>query len=50
MKALSRISFLFALIVLAAVNNIMAQRIIKGTVYMDGKPALVLLLRHKEVV
>ncbi len=39
MKALSRISFLFALIVLAAVNNIMAQRIIKGTVYMDGKPA-----------
>ena len=39
MKTLSRISFLFALIVLAAVNSVMAQRIIKGTVYMDGKPA-----------
>jgi tetratricopeptide (TPR) repeat protein len=39
MKALARISFLFALIVLAAVNGTMAQRIIKGTVYMDGKPA-----------
>lgn len=39
MKALSRISFLFALIVLAAVSSSMAQRIIKGTVYMDGKPA-----------
>jgi tetratricopeptide (TPR) repeat protein len=39
MKTLSRISFLLALIVLAAVNNIMAQRVIKGTVYMDGKPA-----------
>ncbi len=39
MKALSRISFLFTLIVLAAINAVMAQRVIKGTVYMDGKPA-----------
>lgn len=39
MKALSRISFLFALIVLVAVTGSMAQRVIKGTVYMDGKPA-----------
>ncbi len=39
MKALSRIGFLFALIVLAAINTTMAQRIIKGTVYMDGQPA-----------
>ena len=39
MKALARISFLFALIVLMAVGSSMAQRVIKGTVYMDGKPA-----------
>lgn len=39
MKTLFRISFLFALIVVAAVTSSMAQRIIKGTVYMDGKPA-----------
>lgn len=39
MKTLSRITFLFALIVLAAVNSTMAQRVIKGTVYMEGKPA-----------
>ncbi len=39
MKSLSRITFLFALIVFAAVNLTMAQRVIKGTVYMDGKPA-----------
>jgi len=39
MKALSRITFLFALIVLAGVYGTMAQRVIKGTVYMDGKPA-----------
>jgi len=39
MKTLSRIGFLFALIVLAAVNSAMAQRTIKGTVYMDGEPA-----------
>lgn len=39
MKTLFRKSFLFALIVLAAVTGSMAQRIIKGTVYMDGKPA-----------
>lgn len=39
MKALSRIGFLFALIVLAALNSAMAQRTIKGTVYMDGEPA-----------
>ena len=39
MKALSRIGFLFALIVLAAINTVTAQRTIKGTVYMDGEPA-----------
>jgi len=39
MKAFTRISFLFALIVLVAVTGSMAQRVIKGTVYMDGKPA-----------
>jgi tetratricopeptide (TPR) repeat protein len=39
MKTLFRISFLFALIVLAGVNGTMAQRVIKGTVYMDGEPA-----------
>jgi tetratricopeptide (TPR) repeat protein len=39
MKALSRVTFLFALIVLTAVYGTMAQRVIKGTVYMDGKPA-----------
>ena len=39
MKALSRIGFLIALIVLAAINSAMAQRTFKGTVYMDGEPA-----------
>ncbi len=39
MKTLSRISFLFALIVFTAVYATMAQRVIKGTVYMDGEPA-----------
>src|SRR5665647_1017234 len=39
MKTLSRITFLFALIVLTSVYGTMAQRVIKGTVYMDGKPA-----------
>lgn len=39
MKALTRFTFLFSLIVLAAVFGTMAQRVIKGTVYMDGKPA-----------
>ncbi len=39
MKTLSRIGFLFALIVFAAINSAMAQKTIKGTVYMDGEPA-----------
>jgi tetratricopeptide (TPR) repeat protein len=39
MKALYRITFLFAFIVLAGVYGSMAQRVIKGTVYMDGEPA-----------
>jgi tetratricopeptide (TPR) repeat protein len=39
MKKLSRITFLFALLVLAAVNITMAQRVLKGIVYIDGKPA-----------
>lgn len=39
MKTLSRISFLFALIVFTAAYATMAQRVIKGTVYIDGEPA-----------
>ena len=39
MKTLSRIAFLFAIIVFATVNSAMAQKTIKGTVYMDGEPA-----------
>ncbi len=39
MKTLSRIAFLFAFIVFATVNSAMAQKTIKGTVYMDGEPA-----------
>jgi tetratricopeptide (TPR) repeat protein len=39
MKALTRIGFLFAFIVFAAVNSGVAQKTIKGTVYMDGEPA-----------
>ena len=39
MKTLSRISFLFALIVFTAAHATMAQRVIKGTVYIDGEPA-----------
>jgi tetratricopeptide (TPR) repeat protein len=39
MKALARISFLFALIVLAGVYGVIAQKVFKGTVYMDGEPA-----------
>ncbi len=39
MKTLSRISFLFALIVFTAVYATTAQRVITGIVYMDGEPA-----------
>jgi len=39
MKTLSRISILFVFIAVAAINVVMAQRVIKGTVYMDEKPA-----------
>lgn len=39
MKALSRITLLFATIVLLAISSTMAQRVITGTVYMDGEPA-----------
>ncbi len=39
MKTFSRITFLFAFIVFATVNSAMAQKTIKGTVYMDGEPA-----------
>jgi tetratricopeptide (TPR) repeat protein len=39
MRAFSRITLLFASIVLLAVNDSMAQRIIEGTVYKDGEPA-----------
>jgi tetratricopeptide (TPR) repeat protein len=39
MKAVFRISLLMASLVLAAVTTIHAQRVIKGTVYREGKPA-----------
>lgn len=39
MKALSRITLLFATIVLFAMSSSMAQRVITGTVYMEGEPA-----------
>ncbi|MBW6535373.1 MAG: hypothetical protein K0B11_10210 [Mariniphaga sp.] len=39
MKAVFRISLLIASLVLAAVTTIQAQRVIKGTVYREGKPA-----------
>lgn len=39
MKALIRITFLFAFIVLAGVYGVIAQKVFKGTVYMDGEPA-----------
>jgi tetratricopeptide (TPR) repeat protein len=39
MKAVFRISLLMASLVLAAVTTIQAQRVIKGTVYREGKPA-----------
>lgn len=39
MKTFSRIAILFAFIVIATINNAMAQKTVKGTVYMDGKPA-----------
>ncbi len=39
MKTLLRITLLFALIITAAATISVAQRVIKGTVYMDGKLA-----------
>jgi tetratricopeptide (TPR) repeat protein len=39
MKAVFRISLLMASLVLVAVTSIQAQRVIKGTVYREGKPA-----------
>jgi tetratricopeptide (TPR) repeat protein len=39
MKAVFRISLLMASLVLAAATTIQAQRVIKGTVYREGKPA-----------
>ena len=39
MKAFLRISFLFSLVLMIAVSSSVAQRVINGTVYMDGKPA-----------
>lgn len=39
MKAILRITLLFASIAILAVSTSQAQRVIKGTVYMDGKPA-----------
>ncbi len=39
MKAFLRISFLFVSVFILAVTASFAQRVIKGTVYMDGEPA-----------
>ena len=39
MKAFLRITLLFASLFTVAVTASMAQRVIKGTVYMDGEPA-----------
>lgn len=39
MKAVFRISLLMASLVLAAATTIQAQRVVKGTVYREGKPA-----------
>jgi tetratricopeptide (TPR) repeat protein len=39
MKAVFRISLLMASLVLSAATTIQAQRVIKGTVYREGKPA-----------
>jgi len=39
MKTFLRITLLFALIFTASATISVAQRVIKGTVYMDGKPA-----------
>ncbi len=39
MKAILRITLLFASIVIVGVTIAQAQRVVKGTVYMDGKPA-----------
>ncbi|HYQ58082.1 MAG TPA: tetratricopeptide repeat protein [Draconibacterium sp.] len=39
MKTILRISFLFAAVVIAGTTVAQAQRILKGTVYMDGEPA-----------
>lgn len=39
MKTFTRITLLFATIVLVAVGSSMAQRVITGTVYMEGEPA-----------
>ncbi len=39
MRALTRITLLFASMVLMAVNSSFAQRTIEGTVYKDGEPA-----------
>ena len=39
MKAILRITLLIATVVIVGVTVAQAQRVIKGTVYMDGKPA-----------
>ncbi len=39
MKAILRITFLLAAVVIIGVTFAQAQRVIKGTVYMDGEPA-----------
>ena len=39
MKAIFRITFLIAAFTVITVSGVFAQRVIKGTVYREGKPA-----------
>ena len=39
MKAILRITLLFVTVCVVAANSVLAQRVIKGTVYMEGQPA-----------
>ena len=39
MKAIIRITLLFVSVIIVTLTQTQAQRVIKGTVYMDGKPA-----------
>ena len=49
MKALLRITLFYALLVITGITVAQAQRVLKGTVYMDGKPAAGITVEAKEV-